>query len=55
MISPRKNPVKLKELQELFLKEAIKYHVLPIDDRRLERLNAATAGRPDLDGQAGHR
>jgi arylsulfatase len=43
-----KKPAKLKELQQLFLKEAVKYHVLPIDDRRLERFNAATAGRPDL-------
>ncbi len=43
-----KNPAKLKELQDLFLKEAVKNHVLPIDDRVLERLNAATAGRPDL-------
>jgi arylsulfatase len=43
-----KNPVKLKELQELFMKEAIKHRVLPIDDRVLERVNAATAGRPDL-------
>jgi len=31
-----------------FMKEALKYRVLPIDDRLLERLNAATAGRPDL-------
>src|SRR5207244_6377820 len=37
-----------KELQDLFLKEAIKYHVLPLDDRLLERLNAALVGRPDL-------
>jgi arylsulfatase len=43
-----KNPEKLKELQALFLKEAAKYHVLPLDDRVLERMNAATAGRPDL-------
>lgn len=43
-----KNPPKLKQLQELFLKEAVKYRVLPIDDRLLERLNPATAGRPDL-------
>ena len=28
-----KNPAKLKELQALFLKEATKYRVLPIDDR----------------------
>jgi arylsulfatase len=45
-----KNPVKLKELQELFLKEAIKYRVLPIDDRVLERMIPAMAGRPDLMG-----
>src|SRR5262249_21228528 len=25
-----------------------KYHVLPLDDRGLERLNAAMVGRPDL-------
>jgi arylsulfatase len=43
-----KNPEKLRELQALFLKEAAKYHVLPLDDRTLERMNAATAGRPDL-------
>jgi arylsulfatase len=43
-----KNPEKLKELQDLFLKEAVKYSVLPLDDRTLERLNAALVGRPDL-------
>ncbi len=43
-----KNPEKLKELQALFLKEAVKYQVLPLDDRTLERLNAALVGRPDL-------
>jgi arylsulfatase A-like enzyme len=43
-----KNPAKLKELQALFTKEAIKNHVLPIDDRRVERFNPAIAGRPDL-------
>ncbi len=42
------NPAKLKELQDLFMSEATKYRVLPIDDRVLERVNAATAGRPDL-------
>ena len=45
-----KNPVKLKELQERFMKEALKYRVLPIDDRLIERANAAIAGRPDLMG-----
>jgi arylsulfatase len=44
------NPKKLKELQNLFIKEAIKYRVLPIDDRLLERIVPATAGRPDLMG-----
>lgn len=43
-----KNPEKLKELQELFLKEAVKNQVLPLDDRTLERMNAALVGRPDL-------
>jgi arylsulfatase len=43
-----KNPDKLKELQEIFLKEAVKNSVLPLDDRTLERLNAAMVGRPDL-------
>ena len=45
------NPTKLKELQELFLKEASKHRVLPIDDRLLERIVPATAGRPDLMGE----
>jgi arylsulfatase A-like enzyme len=44
------NPAKLKELQDLFTKEAVKNHVLPIDDRRSERFNAVIAGRPDLMG-----
>ena len=42
------NPTKLAELQELFLEEAVRNHVLPIDDRRVERFNPAIAGRPDL-------
>ena len=42
------NPGKLAELQALFLKEAVKYDVLPIDDRSVERLDPALAGRPDL-------
>jgi arylsulfatase len=45
-----KNPVKLKELQDLFLKEAVKNRVLPIDDRVFERMIPASAGRPDLMG-----
>ena len=43
-----KNPQKLKEMQDLFMTEAVKYSVLPLDDRTLERMNPATAGRPDL-------
>jgi arylsulfatase A-like enzyme len=46
----KQNPEKLKELQEIFLKEAIRNDVLPIDDRRSERFVAAIAGRPDLLG-----
>jgi arylsulfatase A-like enzyme len=42
------NPAKLKEMQGLFMKEAEKYNVLPIDDRVFERVNAALVGRPDL-------
>ena len=45
-----KNPAKLKELQDLFMKEAVKYRVLPIDDRIVERVNAKLVGRPDLMG-----
>jgi arylsulfatase len=46
----RQNPAKLKELQEVFNREAIRNHVYPIDDRRAERFNPAIAGRPDLMG-----
>jgi arylsulfatase A-like enzyme len=42
------NPDKLKAMQELFLKEASVNHVLPIDDRSVERLDPKIAGRPDL-------
>ncbi|MEL6117615.1 arylsulfatase [Photobacterium sp. SP02] len=45
-----KHPEMLKELQALFMSEAEKYHVLPIDDRTIERTNPALAGRPDLIG-----
>ncbi len=43
-------PEKLEEMKSLFMWQAQKYHVLPIDDRTLERTNAALAGRPDLLG-----
>jgi arylsulfatase len=42
------NPAKLAELQRLFLIEAVKYNVLPLDDRRIERFNSDLAGRPVL-------
>jgi len=45
-----KHPQKLKAMQALFMREAIKYRVLPIDDRGIERLDPALAGRPDLMG-----
>jgi arylsulfatase A-like enzyme len=41
-------PERLAALQRLWLIEAVKYNVLPIDDRRFERLNATIAGRPQL-------
>jgi arylsulfatase A-like enzyme len=41
-------PEKLHELQRLFLIEAVKYNVLPLDDRRVERFNSDLAGRPTL-------
>ncbi len=44
------NPEKLKELQAVFEKEAIRNYVFPIDDRRSERFDPSIAGRPDLLG-----
>jgi arylsulfatase A-like enzyme len=41
-------PAKLAELQRLFILEASKYNVFPLDDRRVERFNADLAGRPQL-------
>jgi arylsulfatase A-like enzyme len=42
------NPQKLQELQRLWLIEATKHTVLPLDDRRIERFNPDLAGRPQL-------
>ena len=42
------HPEKVEELQRLFLIEAAKYNVLPLDDRRAERFNSELAGRPQL-------
>jgi arylsulfatase len=44
------NPAKLAEMQALFLTEAAKYGVLPIDDRVFERLDPKAVGRPDIMG-----
>jgi arylsulfatase A-like enzyme len=42
------HPDKLHELQRLWLIEATKYNVLPLDDRGIERANPELAGRPTL-------
>ena len=42
------NPEMLHKLQRLWLIEATKYNVLPMDDRTAERLNPDIAGRPTL-------
>ena len=41
-------PDRLAHLQRLWLIEATKYDVLPIDDRGAERMNPEMAGRPSL-------
>ena len=41
-------PEKLHELQRLFLIEATRHNVLPLDDRLGERFNSDMAGRPEL-------
>ena len=41
-------PEKLHELQRLWLIEATRYNVLPLDDRTAERMDPDTAGRPVL-------
>jgi arylsulfatase A-like enzyme len=41
-------PERLAELQQLWLEEARRYKVLPLDDRRIERFNSDLAGRPVL-------
>jgi arylsulfatase len=41
-------PEKLHELQRLWLIEATRYKVLPLDDRLMEKMNPDTAGRPVL-------
>ncbi|MGW5643594.1 arylsulfatase [Saccharopolyspora sp. NPDC003752] len=45
------HPETLRELQQLFLIEAAKHNVLPLDDRMTERENPLEAGRLDLMGE----
>ena len=35
-------------MQAAFLEEALKYNVLPLDDRMHERFDSSIAGRPDI-------
>jgi arylsulfatase len=44
----KEQPERLHRLQQLWLIEAVKYNVLPLDDRMAERGNAEIAGRPEL-------
>jgi len=44
----KRMPEKLHELQRLWLIEAVKYNVLPLDDDPAKRLNSDFAGRPVL-------
>ena len=46
-----KHPDKLAQMQKLFLQEAEAHHVLPMDDRVFERMDAVAVGRPDLMGK----
>ena len=41
-------PDVVAHLKRLFLIEAVKHQVLPLDDRRVERFNSDLAGRPSL-------
>jgi len=44
----RQQPDRLAELQRLFLIEATRYHVLPLDDRSFERVLPEVSGKPTL-------
>ena len=45
----KENPDKLHELQRLWLIEAVKYNVLPLDDRQIERINPDSGRTADAD------
>lgn len=42
------HPERLEKLKQLFLIEAAKHQVFPLDDRKVERTNPSISGRPDL-------
>jgi arylsulfatase len=44
----KEQPDRLHQLQQLWLIEAVKYNVLPLDDRMAERGDSEIAGRPEL-------
>jgi hypothetical protein len=44
----KEQPETLHQLQRLFLIEAARYNVLPLDDRLAETFDARTAGRPEI-------
>jgi arylsulfatase A-like enzyme len=44
----KEQPARLVELQQLWMIEASKYNVLPLDDRMLERADPDRAGRPKV-------
>ena len=48
MTCPRSSPIELAHLQRLWLIEAVKYNVVPLDDRSAERSTRDSAGRPTL-------
>jgi arylsulfatase A-like enzyme len=47
----KQNPDKLHELQRLFLIEATRFNVLPLDDRGFERVLPEVSKRPELVGK----
>lgn len=44
----QQQPDRLKSMQDLFMREAEKYHALPLDDRTFERMVASDMGRPTV-------
>ncbi len=48
----KKEPARLREMQDLWWVEAARYNVLPLDWRAVERLSAELQGRPVLGGKS---